>query len=87
MRLGCEPHQEHVYKREIRKTGSTSGQKESPRSHCTRATYHMLKDQVVYSELGCEYVDQRRKNARIRYHLDVLKNLGVDIPEPSPVSA
>lgn len=49
--------------------------------------YHMLKDQVVYSELGCGYVDQRRKNARIRYHLDVLKNLGVDIPEPSPVSA
>lgn len=49
--------------------------------------YHMLNDQVVYSELGCGYVDQRRKNARIRYHLDVLKNLGVDIPEPSPVSA
>lgn len=49
--------------------------------------YHVLKDQAVYSELGCGYVDQRRKNARIKYHFDVLKNLGVDIPEPSPVSA
>lgn len=42
MRLGCEPHQGHVHKREIRKTGSTSGQKESPRSHCARATYHCV---------------------------------------------
>ena len=49
--------------------------------------YHVLKDQVVYCELGCGYVDQRRKNARIKYHMDVLKNLGVDIPEPSSVSA
>ena len=42
IRLGCEPHQGRVYKREIRKTGSTSGQKESPRSHCTRAAYHYV---------------------------------------------
>lgn len=45
--------------------------------------YHVLKDQVEYSELGCGYVDERRKAARIKYHLEVLKNLGVDIPEPS----
>ena len=45
--------------------------------------YYVLKDQVVYSELGCGYVDERRKNARIKYHMEVLKNLGVDLPEPS----
>lgn len=49
--------------------------------------YHVLKDQAVYSELGCGYVDERRKSARIKYHLDVLKNLGVNIPEASPASA
>ena len=49
--------------------------------------YHVLKDQVAYSELGCGYVDQRRKSARIKYHIEILKNLGVDFPETSPVSA
>lgn len=49
--------------------------------------YHILKDQTVYSELGCGYVDERRKTARIKYHLELLKNLGVNIPEASPASA
>ena len=42
MRLGREPHQEHVHKRKIRKTGSTSGQEKGPRSHSTRATYYCV---------------------------------------------
>ena len=49
--------------------------------------YHVLKDQVAYSELGVGYVDERRKKIRIQYHLDVLKELGVDIPEPVKGSA
>lgn len=49
--------------------------------------YHVLKNQVVYSELGCGYVDERRKAVRIKYHLEVLKNLGVNIPEASTASA
>lgn len=48
--------------------------------------YHVLKNQTVYSELGCGYVDERRKKVRIKYHLDILKNLGVDIPEASLAS-
>ena len=45
--------------------------------------YHVLKDQVPYNELGVGYVDERRKKIRIQYHLGVLKDLGVDIPEPA----
>ena len=49
--------------------------------------YHVLKDQAGYNELGSGYVDERRKNARIQYHLGVLIDLGVDIPEPARESA
>lgn len=90
MCLGCEPHQEHVYKRRYGRLAARRGKKRAlvaTAHELLTIVYHVLKDQVVYSELGCGYVDQRRKNARIKYHLDVLKNLGVDIPEPSPVSA
>lgn len=86
MCLGREPHQGYVHKRKIQETGSTSGQKRAlvaTAHELLTIVYHVLKDQVEYSELGCGYVDDRRKAARIKYHLEVLKNLGVDIPEPS----
>ena len=45
----------------------------------------MLKDGTVYKELGANYVDERRKNARIKYHKEALKELGVELPEKAIV--
>ena len=44
--------------------------------------YHMLKDGTEYRELGPTYMDDRRKQAQIKYHKEQLKNLlGEDTPE------
>ena len=43
--------------------------------------YHMLKDGTEYRELGPDYMDDRRKQAQIKYHKEQLKNLlGEDTP-------
>ena len=42
----------------------------------------MLKDGTEYRELGPTYMDDRRKQAQIKYHKEQLKNLlGEDTPE------
>jgi transposase len=47
-----------------------------------KVVYHMLKDGTTYQELGEKYLDDRRKQAQIRYHKDQLnKLLGEDSPE------
>ena len=44
--------------------------------------YHMLKDGTEYRELGPDYMDDRRKQAQIKYHKEQLKTLlGEDTPE------
>ena len=44
--------------------------------------YHMLKDGTQYRELGPGYMDDRRKQAQIKYHKEQLKTLlGDDTPE------
>lgn len=41
----------------------------------------MLKDGTEYRELGTDYMDDRRKQAQIKYHKEQLKNLlGEDTP-------
>ena len=43
--------------------------------------YHMLKDGTEYRELGPDYMDDRRKQAQIKYHKEQLKTLlGEDTP-------
>ncbi len=46
-----------------------------------KIVYHALKDKCDYVELGGNYVDEHRKAARIKYHKDALRNLGVDLPD------
>ena len=43
--------------------------------------YHILKDKVDYRELGAEYVDQKKRQSRIKYYQQALAELGVDIAE------
>lgn len=46
-----------------------------------RIVYHMLKQGVSYRELGANFEDDKRHQARIHYHKKILQELGVDIPE------
>ena len=43
------------------------------------ASYHIIKDQVPYHELGANYLLERRKNNRIDYLKRQLKELGYDL--------
>lgn len=45
------------------------------------SVYHILKDNVSYKELGAGYEDEKKLQARIKYHKQALLSLGVDIPE------
>jgi transposase len=43
------------------------------------ATYFILKDKVVYKELGAEYLQELKKEKQISKHLKHLKELGVEV--------
>ena len=46
-----------------------------------KVIYHMLKDGTVYQELGPNYMDDKRKQAQIKYYQDQIKKLtGEDSP-------
>jgi hypothetical protein len=41
--------------------------------------YHILKDKVDYRELGAGFVDEKKRQSRIKYYQQALVELGVDI--------
>ena len=43
------------------------------------ATYFILKDKVAYKELGAEYLQELKKGKQIKRHIQILKELGIDI--------
>lgn len=43
------------------------------------AAYYILKDKVEYKEMGAEYLQELKKDKQIRKHLQLLKELGVDV--------
>jgi transposase len=43
------------------------------------ASYHIIKDQVPYHELGANYLLERKKKNRIEYLKRQLKELGFDL--------
>lgn len=43
------------------------------------ASYHIIKDQVPYHELGANYLLERKKKNRIDYLKRQLKELGYDL--------
>lgn len=43
------------------------------------AAYHILQDKVEYKELGEEYLHEIRKEKQINRHLQLLKELGLEI--------
>lgn len=43
------------------------------------AAYFILKDKTEYKELGGEYLQELRKEKQIKRHLQLLKELGVEV--------
>lgn len=43
------------------------------------AAYHILQDKVVYKELGAEYLQEIKKEKQIKRHVQLLKEMGVEI--------
>ncbi len=43
------------------------------------AAYYILKDKVEYKEMGAEYLQELKKDKQISKHLQLLKELGVDV--------
>jgi len=43
------------------------------------AAYYILKDKVAYKELGAEYLQELRKEKQIKRHIQLLKEMGVEI--------
>lgn len=43
------------------------------------ATYFILKNQIPYKELGNEFLENKKKDKQILYHLKRLKELGMEV--------
>lgn len=43
------------------------------------ATYYILQDKVAYKELGAEYLQEIKKEKQIKRHIQLLKEMGVEI--------
>lgn len=43
------------------------------------AAYYILQDKVVYKELGAEYLQEIKKEKQIKRHIQLLKEMGVEI--------
>jgi len=44
-------------------------------------SYHMLKNKIHFKELGENFMDETKKKHKIRYHQNMLKELGVELSE------
>jgi hypothetical protein len=43
--------------------------------------YLMIQNKSHFKELGENFMEEKKKKQKIRYHKDILKELGVEIPE------
>ncbi len=43
------------------------------------AAYYILQDKVAYRELGAEYLQEIKKEKQIKRHIQLLKEMGVEI--------
>jgi len=43
------------------------------------AAYYILQDKVAYKELGEEYLQELKKEKQIKRHIQLLKEMGVEI--------
>ncbi len=50
------------------------------------AAYHILQDKVAYKELGEEFLQELRKEKQIKRHIQLLKEMGVEIEKKNKVA-
>ena len=50
------------------------------------AAYFILKDQVVYNDLGVEFLNNTRKTKQIQHHIKRLEELGIDVEQLKKVA-
>lgn len=43
------------------------------------AAYHIMQDKVAYKELGVEFLQEIKKEKQIKRHIQLLKEMGVEI--------
>jgi hypothetical protein len=43
------------------------------------AAYYIMQDKVAYKELGAEYLQEIKKEKQIKRHIQLLKEMGVEI--------
>jgi prefoldin subunit 5 len=43
--------------------------------------YHLIKEKKNFVELGAGYVDQKKRDAQLRYYQKRIEELGAEIPE------
>lgn len=42
-------------------------------------SYHILKNQIAYKELGIDYLDKRKKDKVVKSYIKRLNNLGYNV--------
>jgi len=50
------------------------------------AAYFILKNKVEYKELGYEYIQNLKKDKKIKRHLKILKELGIEVEVKNKVA-
>lgn len=50
------------------------------------ATYFILKDKVIYKELGSDFLQEKKKDKQAKYYLKKLKELGVEVETKNKVA-
>ena len=44
-------------------------------------SYHLIKEKKAFVELGAGYVDEKKRDAQIKYYQKRIEELGAEIPE------
>ena len=44
--------------------------------------YHLIKEKKDFVELGVNYMDEKKREAQLKYYQKRIEELGAEIPEP-----
>jgi prefoldin subunit 5 len=44
-------------------------------------SYHLIKEKTAFVELGASYMDEKKREAQLKYYQKRIEELGAEIPE------
>jgi prefoldin subunit 5 len=44
-------------------------------------SYHLIKEKTAFVELGANHVDEKKREAQLKYYQKRIEELGAEIPE------